>query len=133
MVTKLKYIIPFILLILIVSAIYFLFNPLKFHFFPKCPFYMLTGLYCPGCGSQRALHSLLHFHLAETFSYNFLFIPALLVLLYHSCIKILNTYTPTKRQSVFYTPTFPVLLFIIVMLFWILRNIPFYPFSYLAP
>ncbi|MBQ3635359.1 MAG: DUF2752 domain-containing protein [Bacteroidales bacterium] len=28
--------------------------------FPKCPFKVLTGLDCPGCGSQRAIHSLLH-------------------------------------------------------------------------
>src|SRR5690606_2629375 len=27
---------------------------------PSCPFYTLTHWYCPGCGSQRALHALLH-------------------------------------------------------------------------
>lgn len=29
-------------------------------YFPKCALYWLTGLKCPGCGGQRAVHCLLH-------------------------------------------------------------------------
>ncbi|MBK8500480.1 MAG: DUF2752 domain-containing protein [Flavobacteriales bacterium] len=35
-----------------------------------CPFHWLTGLYCPGCGSQRALHDLLHGRLGDAFGHN---------------------------------------------------------------
>lgn len=38
--------------------------------YPRCMFRQLTGLDCPGCGSQRALHALLHGHIAEAWSYN---------------------------------------------------------------
>ena len=41
--------------------------------FPKCPFKVLTGLDCPGCGSQRAIHSLLHWDIVS--------IPYMLLLL----------------------------------------------------
>ena len=44
----------------LVVALYFIFNPLEHSWFPKCAFYQLTGLECPACGSQRALHAILH-------------------------------------------------------------------------
>ncbi|MEV5411783.1 DUF2752 domain-containing protein [Thermopolyspora sp. NPDC052614] len=28
--------------------------------YPLCPLFMLTGLYCPGCGALRATHALTH-------------------------------------------------------------------------
>lgn len=37
---------------------------------PKCPFYVLTGLQCPSCGNTRALHALLHGHVADALAYN---------------------------------------------------------------
>lgn len=43
--------------------------------FPRCPFLSLTGLKCPGCGTQRALHQLLTGHFTAAWHYN----PALIV------------------------------------------------------
>src|SRR5580693_9291812 len=37
-----------------------LFDPATSGIFPPCPFRYLTGWYCPGCGSLRAIHQLLH-------------------------------------------------------------------------
>ncbi|RKV71031.1 MAG: DUF2752 domain-containing protein [Alloprevotella sp.] len=39
-----------------------------------------TGYSCPGCGAQRAIHSLLHGHFAEAISYNY-FLPFVAVFL----------------------------------------------------
>jgi len=50
-------------------GVYAFFDPENI-FFPKCPFLWATGLECPGCGSQRALHSLLHGDVAAAFGYN---------------------------------------------------------------
>lgn len=48
--------------------------------FPKCPFLLLTGLKCPGCGSQRVVHALLHGDLAAAWGYNALLVAALPVI-----------------------------------------------------
>lgn len=64
---------------------YYIFNPLQSRFMPQCAFHRLTGLSCPGCGTQRALHALLHGDIAAAFSANaFLIIisPLLMFLLW---------------------------------------------------
>jgi hypothetical protein len=45
--------------------------------FPSCPFRSLTGLLCPGCGSLRATHDLLHGRVIEAFAHNALLVAAL--------------------------------------------------------
>ena len=47
------------------AAILYLRDPTGNAFFPKCMVYSATGLYCPGCGTQRALHHLLHARIAR--------------------------------------------------------------------
>lgn len=46
------------------AALYFIFDPAVTRWAPKCMFRVLTGYDCPGCGSQRALHALLHADMA---------------------------------------------------------------------
>ena len=41
-------------------AVLFAFDPATTSFFPSCPFHLLTGWSCPGCGTLRAAHALLH-------------------------------------------------------------------------
>lgn len=56
--------------------------PGEYSFYPVCLIKTLTGFSCPGCGSTRALHALLHLRFAEAFSLNPLFTcaaPALLL------------------------------------------------------
>lgn len=38
--------------------------------FPPCPFYALTGLRCPGCGSTHAFYALVHGDLAAAWAAN---------------------------------------------------------------
>jgi hypothetical protein len=120
-------------LILGVAVVFFVLDPTKHSIFPKCMFHSLTGAYCPGCGSQRALHSLLHFDIAGVVSYNFLFLPAALLLLYHYIHPVLNNYFKWKLPNLFYLKSTPWVIFAVVILFWIFRNLPWYPFSVLAP
>lgn len=48
---------------------------------PRCPLKAVTGLQCPGCGSQRAIHALLEGHPMEAWSYNWMLPPLLCYLL----------------------------------------------------
>ncbi len=50
--------------------LFYLFDPATSGGFWVCPFHRLTGLYCPGCGGQRALHELLHGHFAAALRLN---------------------------------------------------------------
>ena len=61
---------------------------------PKCIFYMLTGLECPGCGSQRALHALMHLRVAEAFRHNALLVSALPFLVLYASASIFRDRVP---------------------------------------
>jgi hypothetical protein len=60
-----------------VCAVVYQFAPTEHSFYPRCPLYALTGWQCPGCGATRALHALLHGHLASAWAYNQLFVALL--------------------------------------------------------
>jgi len=47
--------------------VYSRFSPEGNAWFPKCIFLQLTGLKCPGCGSQRVIHNLLNLNIQKAF------------------------------------------------------------------
>ncbi len=51
-------------------AVLALVDPARPGVYPACPLFALTGLYCPGCGSLRAVHRLLHGDLAGAWAAN---------------------------------------------------------------
>lgn len=51
-------------------VILYRFDPATVHGYPPCVFHALTGLQCPGCGTTRALHHLLHGDIAGAFRLN---------------------------------------------------------------
>lgn len=94
------------------AFILFFFNPETVSFYPRCPFYALTGLKCPGCGTLRGIHALLHFRFVDAFRFNPLMvvsIPLLVVLLI----------SPRSRKSVWMSRS----VLLVVLVYWIMRNI----------
>jgi hypothetical protein len=57
-------------------AVVYNFPPAEYSFYPRCPFYAVTHLLCPGCGATRALYWLLHGNLREALHYNAMFTAA---------------------------------------------------------
>lgn len=116
-----------------VAFIYYLFDPLRFNLFPKCPFFLLTGFDCPGCGSQRALHALLHGEIVKACDFNLLMVLSLPMLFIHMLFKV-SSYISGKPEQwhLLYHPKTPIIFFSITTLFWIMRNINAMPFSYLS-
>lgn len=116
------------------SLLYFYFDPSLNKFFPPCPFFTLTGLYCPGCGSQRALHDILHGHISAAADHNILFVLFLPLILFSAGVTMNNIFNKKKiTQRIFNSTAFTLAVLISVILFWIFRNIPVEPFPYLAP
>lgn len=110
------------LLFLLVGLLYYTFNPTSSIFFPKCPFFMLTGLKCPGCGSQRVIHHLLHLDFASAFESNALLVislPLIAILLYAE-------YRRKEKPQLYATLHKPIFIgsySIVLITWWILRNI----------
>ena len=121
--------------ILLVAAgalllLYFFVEP-KNGILPKCFFHELTGLYCPGCGVQRSLHALLNGHVLAAIDYNLLFVLFLPLIIFFILAFSLGRKHPST--SFIYKPIFSFTVVIVVVSFWVLRNIPVTPFSWLAP
>lgn len=110
----------------IIIPLYFVFDPAHSYLAPKCMFHMLTGLDCPSCGNQRALHSLLHGNIWLAIRYNpFLWIagPYIILVLITS---ILNT---PRAQHIYEKLTCSKMLILYVVVYfvwWIVRNMPFW-------
>ena len=122
-----------LLLLLVIALFYFSVNPNQVDFLLKCPLYKTTGVYCPGCGSQRAAHNLLHGDFLAALQNNLMLILGLAGLLYHYGIQLSNHIFKTQFKSVFDNRKLVFLIIALLILFWILRNIPIYPFTSLTP
>ena len=59
------------------ALVLFCFEPGRVPIYPRCVFHQVTGMDCPGCGSLRALHELLHGHLWTALQLNALAILSL--------------------------------------------------------
>ena len=100
--------------------------------YPQCPFHALTGLHCPGCGSARVLHDLAHARFSAACGHNILIIalaPFLLAWTALSLWRALRHNRPPLRAPLGAAR----LLLILVLLFWIARNLPWWPLTLLAP
>ena len=98
----------------------------------QCWFYQLTGLYCPGCGSGRAVHALLQGQLRRAFGYN-----VLLFLLGVPCAAVVGheylrlVFPRLGLKPVMFPRALELVCLALVLGFWIARNIP--ALAFLAP
>jgi hypothetical protein len=115
-------------LIIAGAAYLFFFEPGKSGFFPGCPFRFLTGFTCPGCGTTRALHQILHGHIYTAFTLNPLLLlsrPLLLIALLRYSVIVMRGGIP--RGNALPAP-YIYAIFFVILSFWIFRNTPLYPF-----
>jgi hypothetical protein len=116
----------------VAALILFFFDPARTSFYPICMFHQVTGLQCPGCGGLRALHQLLHGHILAALHLNVLAVVSVPILAFIGAMLTLRR----VRQAPFALATRPAWLlwaFSLVVAFGILRNLPFEPFTWLAP
>lgn len=83
---------------------------------PKCPFHTLTGLDCPGCGTQRAVHALFHGEPAKAWAYN----PALFVAL---PLAVLYAWSPKRIYNIMYARATLYSIPVAIIVWWIIRNL----------
>lgn len=105
-----------------VAVVYFLFDPLESPYMPQCLFKRLTGLSCPGCGSQRVLHALLHGNLAAAFRANALLVVSIPAIAWLAWLETRRLRRPELYMRVYSVATI-VTVGVILLLWWVLRNI----------
>ena len=119
-----------------ISPVIYLHNPAHSHFYPICLFHQLTGVNCPGCGGFRAVYQLLHGHFLLALRDNALSVIVLPILMIYYCLW---TFLPDlldlilSRMPIIVRVRCSAFLFWAVLTFWIVRNIPIYPFVLLSP
>ncbi|MFT3830346.1 MAG: DUF2752 domain-containing protein [Opitutaceae bacterium] len=106
-------------------------GPLPPRWAPPCPWRALTGLYCPGCGSTRALLALAHGDLPRAFTQNPLLVLSLPLLLGWAAFALVRAWrgqppAALPRHSATIT-------LVVVVLYFVLRNLPWWPCTLLAP
>ena len=103
-------------------AVVYRFPPTEYSFYPRCPFYLATHWLCPGCGSTRALHSLLHGNVLAAWHYNALFTllgPIVLAWLAFYCYRVMR-YDQVPKMAI--PRSVMAFLAVAVVLFAIARN-----------
>ncbi len=124
---KHKYAINAAIAVLVVAAVVlysYNVDTLQSELAPKCLFLKLTGFKCPGCGTQRALHSLVHFDFMGVVRYNvFLLvaIPYLILLFYLQFFGGRRRFPRFARKI--YGAKAIMAVFYLIIAYWILRNV----------
>ncbi len=117
----------------VVAAAVGYFNPVTAGFFPACPLYTATGIFCPGCGLTRGAHALLHGDVLAAFHFNALW-PFYAFLFGY--VLLSTSLVVVRGRGLGYGVFKPWLLYgflVLSLVYMVLRNIPGYPFSLLTP
>lgn len=107
--------------LVIILVIYTIFDPSTMPF-PRCPFLTVSGLKCPGCGSQRVLHALLHADIAEAWRQNAFMVAslpfvALLLVAQFGRNRYPRLYNSLNSRVVI------IAVAVAIIAWWIMRNI----------
>ncbi len=99
--------------------------------YPTCPFLALTGLYCPGCGGLRAVHALAHGDPATALGLNPFVVVMIPVAVFLWGRWALLAWQGRRFTGKDIHPGYAWTFLALMIVFWIVRNIPFGEF--LAP
>ncbi len=99
--------------------------------FPPCSFFAVTGYYCIGCGLTRALHALVHGDVLTALSMN----PLAMAMLAIAPLVLgwALGWRPHWMQPLISLLMKPAFWLTLLPLYWIARNLPWVPFTWLAP
>lgn len=109
------------------------FNPTTAGFFPVCPLYALTGINCPGCGLTRGFHALFHGDVLTALHFNAMLPIYSFIFLYFFASMILIVVRGRGLSWKVFPPAAIYGFIFLVAAFFVLRNVPIYPFTLLAP
>src|SRR5215207_11030523 len=115
------------------AAAVWYFDPTKAGFFPVCPLYSITGFACPGCGLTRGFHALFHGDILTALDYNAM-LPFFALLVGFGLAAMVYYAVKGRRIPVnLFHPNALWTFMILLLVFGVARNLPWYPFTILFP
>lgn len=108
----------------------FFFDPAQYSFYPICYLNFFTGLNCPGCGSLRAIHQLLHGHIGAAARLNLLLVSCLPFAGWGT-LRAVATWLYGHPFTLAIRPIWLWTFLAVATVFTVLRNLP--GFEWLAP
>ncbi|ROT09608.1 DUF2752 domain-containing protein [Muribaculaceae bacterium Isolate-104 (HZI)] len=90
--------------------------------FPRCIFLQITGLKCPGCGSQRAIHALLHGDIAGAWAFNAALVLSIPVAIAMYAAEFTRNRCPALHNRLNGYVAIRA-AFVLLVAWWIVRNI----------
>jgi hypothetical protein len=98
---------------------------------PGCPFRVVTGYDCPGCGSTRALYALTQGDPFRAIDHNVLVVLMLPVLLW-AWFGWLRHRLGQRSEAPTLAPKVTFVFAGVLVGFWVARNLPWEPFTWLG-
>jgi hypothetical protein len=118
--------------VLVTSLLLHLRDPHQGGSYAYCPWLLLTGTYCPGCGGLRAVNDLTDGDIAAAASSNLLFVASLPALVLWWASTVRDRWQGRVRQVAARRHVMLAVAFLVVALvFAVVRNLPFG--AWLAP
>lgn len=112
------------LLLVAFAFMFYLFDPEEMAVFPRCPFLLATGYECPGCGSQRAIHDMLHLDFKSAFSQNALILFLFPYLLFGFYLAFFNgKHRFPKWEKLLFGKWVAIFVVSGIMIYWVVRNL----------
>ena len=105
------------------ALVFALLDPLSWRLFPHCLLHSITGMYCPGCGTGRALTQLAHGQWLTALRLNPVTVLGL---------PVIGALWVTGRLDRV-RPVWIWMMLAVLVAFGVLRNLPWPPFNWLAP
>ncbi|GLU45926.1 DUF2752 domain-containing protein [Nocardiopsis ansamitocini] len=100
--------------------------------YPTCPWLMLTGTFCPGCGTTRAVAALTHLDVLGAAQMNIFAVAVVPFVAFWYIKWLYQSFRPPKAtRTTMASPVWLYLLLAAILLYWLVRNLPFGAF--LAP
>lgn len=111
-----------VVLFAVLALVYFFFDPVEAAWMPKCIWKVATGTECPGCGSQRMAHALMHgdFNAAwQANAFGLCMLPVIVFLIWLECFRERH---PSLYRRV-HSPLVIGIIAVAVVGWWIIRNL----------
>lgn len=108
--------------LVLLAVVYYFVDPMQAGWMPRCIWKSITGTDCPGCGSQRMAHALMHGDLRGAWQANAYALCILPLIVFMVWLEVFRDRYPLVYRKV-HSPMVIGVLSVSVFAWWIVRNL----------